>query len=157
MTSEGTWSQPTSTSFTKPIGSVSGVKAPSPSTSTNATKAVTPSVSLPLSGRASEISRFFVWSVGICVWYMMRRKCCGTTTLLPAMKYILRSLTSRSKSPVTRSIEPTRLLNSVRCPFIELSTEAILRAYSPSCVPPWPDPKMSSHVNACAATLQALP
>ena len=68
MTSEGTWSQPTSTSFTKPIGSVSGVKAPSPSTSTNATKAVTPSVSLPLSGRASATCRFLVCSVGSCDW-----------------------------------------------------------------------------------------
>ena len=78
MTSEGTWSQPTSTSFMKPIGSVPGVKAPSPSASMNATKAVTPSVSLPRSGRASETWRSLVCSVGSWDWYMRRRKCCGS-------------------------------------------------------------------------------
>ena len=55
-----------------------GVKAPLPSASMNATNAAVPSVSLPESGLAREISRFLVCSFGNCVWYMMRRKCCGS-------------------------------------------------------------------------------
>ena len=73
------------------------------------------------------------------------------------MKYDLSTLTSRSKSPVMRSMSPTRLLKSRIWPFIVLSTEAILRANSSSLVPPLPEARVSDQTNSFVFTLQRLP